>query len=96
MSKGAYGNPNRFLTRLEQLEFRTITTLLELTNVLESAGPGERYRRQIQPSNRYLEARRRTADAAAYELLTHFTNLTIRDHEVVALVAADKNAGGSP
>jgi len=94
MSKGAYGNPNRFLTRREQLEFRTITTLLELTNVLDSASPGESYRRQIQPPNRYFEARRRTADAEAYKLFTHFTNLTIRHHEIVALVAADKNAGG--
>lgn len=93
----AIGNPNRFLTRQEQLEYRTITTLLELTNVLrvlvQLAGPNENHRKLIQPPIRGFETRGRAPDLKLYELLSHFTNLTIRNREVVALVPEDKDAG---
>jgi len=66
-----------------------------LTDVLrvQSAGPNENHRKLIQLPNRDFGARDRAPDLKLYKLLSHFTNLTVRHHEVVALVPEDKDAG---
>jgi len=93
MANRPHGNPKQFLTREEQLEYRTLTTLLELTDVLQSAGPNEVHGKLIRLPNMELEAQGCAPDLKLYELLSHFTNMTIRHHEVVALVPEDKDAG---
>jgi len=48
VSSGRYGKPKKFLTRLEHLEFRGITKLLEMTAGYLSRAPNERNRIEFQ------------------------------------------------
>ena len=66
---------HEFLSRDEILDYRTITTLLALTDVAESTAEAQRsgYREPKNPPG-------------TWERLNHFVNLLVRDVEVVAIL----------
>ena len=78
------GKPDCFLTREEQLHFRTLTLLLSLTSDFESRS------RKIVP---YATAHRRGTESLIYRLLGEFSDLLVREDEVIALSSSKKAPG---
>ena len=66
---------HEFLTRREILQYRTLTTLLARTDVVETAEEPERSR--YRPPSTSL---------GLWECLNHFVNLLVRDNEIVAIL----------
>ena len=75
-----------FLSREELLSFRTATTLLGYLDITEQRGEVEKGK-VVQ-----LEAHEGRSKLFSYSKLSHFTNMLIRNNEVVAVVPAAEAA----
>lgn len=68
---------HEFVSRAEILEYRTVTTLLQYTDVAKS-----------NPDSERSGYRTPKPEQGIWERLNHFVNLLVREHEVVAILAS--------